>query len=206
MLDVIVTSRVRRKLLGLFLLNPSSQWHLRKIAAIVNESVNAVRAELAHLENHGVVLSSVDGNRKYFRLNKSCAGIEELTPLIHRMKDEGCAEFAFPDFERASQLSANLDRIVQDIVAHYKPEKIILFGSLAEGTVQEFSDIDLVIIKKTDKPFYDRLREVATLCSYDVGVDFLIYTPDEFAQLARSRGFVRDEILDKGKVLYAKAA
>jgi predicted nucleotidyltransferase len=168
--------------------------------------VNAVRAELAHLEERGMVLSNVDGNRKYFRLNKSCMGIGELTPLVHRMKDGGYAEFDFPDFARASQLSANLEHIVEDIVAHYNPEKIILFGSLAKGNVQEFSDIDLVIIKKTDKPFYDRLREVATLCSYDVGVDFLVYTPEEYAQLTRAKGFVRDEIIKKGKVLYAKAA
>jgi len=49
--------------------------------------------------------------------------------------------------------------------------------------VQEWSDLDIAIIKQTNKPFYQRLREVALLCRPSVGVDFLVYTPEEFQRL-----------------------
>ena len=45
----------------------------------------------------------------------------------------------------------------------YHPQKIYLFGSHAHGTSDKLSDVDLVIIKKTKKPFFDRLREIRRL-------------------------------------------
>ena len=50
-----------------------------------------------------------------------------------------------------------------------------MFGSVARGEADELSDIDLVIIKETDRPFLDRLREVARLLPADIGgVDILV--------------------------------
>ena len=63
-----------------------------------------------------------------------------------------------------------------------------------------------MIVKDTDKRFWDRIREVISICDYDVGVDFLVYTPDELADAAKNNPFVRDEILLKGKVVYRAAA
>jgi uncharacterized protein len=42
-----------------------------------------------------------------------------------------------------------LKEIVARIVDVYQPEKIILFGSYANGTAKESSDIDLLLVKKT---------------------------------------------------------
>lgn len=44
------------------------------------------------------------------------------------------------------------------------------------------------------------------ICDYDIGVDFLVYTPQELIEAAVSNPFVRDEILSKGKVVYRAAA
>lgn len=91
------------------------------------------------------------------------------------------------------------------LTTQYHPEKVILFGSMAEGTVGEWSDIDLVIIKDTSLPFLQRLEEVALLCFAAEGVDYLVYTPDEFAQMiAEKNPFVIKEIVEKGKVLYER--
>ena len=38
-----------------------------------------------------------------------------------------------------------------------------------------------------------------------IGLDLLVYTPDEFEQLCRERPFFRDEVLGKGKVLYEQS-
>jgi len=88
------------------------------------------------------------------------------------------------------------------LVKEYLPEKIILFGSFASGTVHEGSDLDLVIIKETPRRPIDRQVEVYGLVKPEVGIDLFIYTPQEFKYL-ESIGFsLVKEIVAKGKVLY----
>lgn len=108
-------------------------------------------------------------------------------------------------FKRKASLKKELDRIVGVIIADYRPEKIILFGSLATGDVHEWSDIDLVIIKNTQERFIKRLREVRRMTRPIIGVDFLVYTPGEVEAMKKEgRRFLKEEILEKGKLLYEK--
>ncbi len=104
---------------------------------------------------------------------------------------------------RKQILTRELKRIVKILIENYQPEKIILFGSLANGQVGEWSDIDLVIIKNTRQRFMERLREVIKLTMPEVGVDFLVYTPTEVEQAVREgRLFLKQEILGRGRVIY----
>ena len=88
------------------------------------------------------------------------------------------------------------------LIKECKPQRIILFGSLASGEVNETSDLDLLIIKETPLPFYERLREVALLCPLVVGADLLVYTPDEVELASRENRFFREEILGKSREVY----
>lgn len=106
---------------------------------------------------------------------------------------------------RKETLQRELVRIIDIIISKYGPEKIILFGSLSSGNIHEWSDIDLVIIKKTNKKFIDRLHEVSMLTLPMVGVNFIVYTPDEFQDMiAKKHYFIVDEILKKGKTMYER--
>lgn len=105
---------------------------------------------------------------------------------------------------RRDQLEAELNRYVRVLRERYAPERILLFGSMASGNIGPWSDIDLVIVKETSRRFLDRTRDVMELLRPEVGVDILVYTPEEFEQLKRDRRFVRDEIVEKGKVLYQR--
>ena len=104
------------------------------------------------------------------------------------------------DEQRAVQLQSELDRCITLLKKRYKPRKIMLFGSLAQGTVGTWSDIDLVLVKDTDKSFLDRIKEVLLLLQPLVGMDILVYTPEEFAEVS-GRDFFKQEILAKG-VMY----
>ncbi len=105
--------------------------------------------------------------------------------------------------ERKAKLQNALDHILQTLIAEYKPIRIILFGSMASGDVHEWSDLDLVIIKETDLPFFARLKQVVSLCDIWVGTDFFVYTPAEFEQMiADNNLFIMNEVIGKGKVLY----
>ena len=102
---------------------------------------------------------------------------------------------------RLEQLEQTLERILRALEAHYQPEQVIVFGSLASGHITETSELDLLIVKETDKRFFERIKEVVKICDYDIGVDFLIYSPQELREAAKINPFVRDEILSKGKVV-----
>jgi uncharacterized protein len=106
---------------------------------------------------------------------------------------------------RRLSLERELTRWLPLLIAHERPSKIILFGSYCTGEIKEWSDLDLVIIKETQEPFLDRTRQVLELLEPRVGVDVLVYTPEEFERLARERAFVREEIVGKGKVIYERA-
>lgn len=106
--------------------------------------------------------------------------------------------------KRRVLLEEELSRIVTILIEKYQPEKIILFGSLAEGRIHEWSDIDLFIVKETDKRPIDRVLEVARVVQPRVGIDLFVYTPSEVKTLLEENvSFVRD-ILQTGKVLYEK--
>lgn len=106
--------------------------------------------------------------------------------------------------ERKKILERELRRYVDLLVRHYQPERIILFGSLAQDQAHEDSDIDLVVVAESDKGFLDRLEEAYVLLDPRESLDLFIYTPREFQRLIRSRPFFREEVLKKGKVLYER--
>ncbi|MBI4227487.1 MAG: nucleotidyltransferase domain-containing protein [Candidatus Omnitrophica bacterium] len=103
-------------------------------------------------------------------------------------------------------LQQELHRVIRQLRCRYRPDAIILFGSLARGRTHAQSDIDLVVVKRTRKPFIERLRDVALLHHAHVGVDILVYTPDEWRRLQQNpRGFIAKEIVQRGRVLYRAA-
>ncbi len=106
--------------------------------------------------------------------------------------------------QRARQLTSELDRFVQVVVEHMRPERIILFGSFANGPIHEWSDLDLVVVAETDLPFYKRLKQVILLVRAQVGIDVVVYTPHEWEEMQRDRLFVRVEIAGKGRVIYER--
>lgn len=106
-----------------------------------------------------------------------------------------------------SEINQNIKEITQKIVKEYQPEKIILFGSYAWGKPTEASDIDLLVVKNSQRPRLDRQRELRRkLFPPLVPTDILVYTPNEIVKrLSIGDFFIRD-IVTKGKVLYGPSA
>ena len=96
-------------------------------------------------------------------------------------------------------------QLVEKIVSGYSPQKIILFGSYAYGNPTSGSDIDLLIIKNTDKRPMDRWMEVKRLLrdpDRNIAVSPLVYTEREIEERRAIRDFFLEEIFEKGMVLY----
>jgi predicted nucleotidyltransferase len=101
-------------------------------------------------------------------------------------------------------LEIELKNIVDSIAINYHPEKIILFGSLAADRATKGSDIDLVVIKDTDKDPWSRSEEVDRYIRHVVPVDVLVYTPREIVERLGINDLFVKEIMEKGKVLYER--
>jgi predicted nucleotidyltransferase len=85
----------------------------------------------------------------------------------------------------------------------YQAERIYLFGSCAREEEDEFSDLDVVIIKPTAHSFFERLRQVGRLLPADLGaVDILVYTPEEFAAMLAQGNAFAEMIVEEGRLLY----
>jgi predicted nucleotidyltransferase len=111
------------------------------------------------------------------------------------------------DMERKDKkMEEVIKKIVDLLIKEYHPDKIILFGSYAYGKPTEDSDIDLLIIKESDKKRrIDRFVEVQSLIynkEARIPVSPLVLTKEELEErLSIGDDFI-EEIITKGKVLY----
>ena len=95
--------------------------------------------------------------------------------------------------------------IVDKIADYCKPEKIILFGSFARGEGRSGSDIDLLVIKDSDKKRPFRVKEVfEALRGMDRSfpLDPIVYTPDEISKRLALGDYFIKEVLEEGKIMY----
>ena len=81
MLEELFVSRVRVKILQLFLSSPDGLFHVREIVRRVSEEINAVRRELARMEKFGMVSSEWRANRRLYRFRKDYIFYKELLSL-----------------------------------------------------------------------------------------------------------------------------
>lgn len=109
------------------------------------------------------------------------------------------------DASRAEMLQSELTRFIDIVVSELRPRRIVVFGSLASGRIEEWSDLDVVVVMETDLPFLDRLRLIQRRVRPRLAMDLLVYTPEEWVEITRTRPFVRTEIASKGRVVYKES-
>jgi predicted nucleotidyltransferase len=86
------------------------------------------------------------------------------------------------------------------IIRQYDPERIILFGSYGEAGFTEDSDIDLLVIKNTDKRPIERQLELERIISdRELALDVRVYTPEEVRFLFSIGSPFMEEIMEKGR-------
>ena len=92
---------------------------------------------------------------------------------------------------------------LEPVLRAYGIDKAILFGSLARQEASPTSDVDLILIQRTSKRFFDRYDGILEAMGSAVperDLEVLIYTPEELEGI-RNRPFVRRALLE-GKVLF----
>lgn len=82
MLVELFSSHARVAVLNLFLANPDDRFYVREVAARTRQPVRAVQRELPKLEAIGLLKHTVDGNRKYYQVDRECPIFPDLKSLF----------------------------------------------------------------------------------------------------------------------------
>jgi predicted nucleotidyltransferase len=95
-------------------------------------------------------------------------------------------------------LRISVGRIVD--VLSGRVERISIFGSYPKRESDLFTDLDILIVIKSEKSFLERSKEIYSLLALPVDADILCYTPEEFEKM-KDKGFLK-KILAEEVVLY----
>ena len=98
-----------------------------------------------------------------------------------------------------------IERVAKRIGIAANAERVILFGSYARGEASENSDVDLMIIARSELPRFKRTRELYKFFQpHPFGMDLLVYTPEEVEKGKRSPLSFVSTVLQEGKTLYVR--
>ena len=84
MLETLITSKTRIKLLLKFFLNINNQGYLRSLEQEFNESTNGIRQELNRFETAGLLITENEGNKKLYRANISHPLFKDINSIIRK--------------------------------------------------------------------------------------------------------------------------
>lgn len=122
MLDSLITSKTRIKLLVKFFLNPSMKAYLRGLAEEFGESTNAIRLELNRMEEAGLLCSEEAGNKKVYHANHRHPLFDDIHSLV--LKHSG------------------ITQVIEQVILRIGDiQKVWVVGDFAEGKDVDFIDI-----------------------------------------------------------------
>ena len=162
MLDTLITSKTRIKLLIRFFLNSNSSSYLRNLETEFDESTNAIRLELNRFEKAGLLISGMERNRKVYRANSK-------HPL-------------FPDISNIIKKYVGFDQLIEKVMEQLgSVDKAYITGDLALG--RDSKRIDLLLYgKDIDIEYLRQLAQrTALLIKREIHYTILAdYDPEEF--------------------------
>jgi predicted nucleotidyltransferase len=96
-----------------------------------------------------------------------------------------------------------IEDLTSQIVREFSPERIILFGSYADGRASDDSDVDLLVVLPFEGKPVRKAIEIRNKINARLPLDLIVRTPQQLARrLAQNDWFMR-EIVERGRTLYA---
>lgn len=125
MIEALITSKTRLKILLKFFLNPGNKAYLRSLETEFEESTNGIRKELNRLEEANMLSSELEGNKKLYSVNTTHPLYNEINQLVRK--------------------HVGLDVVVEKVVNKLGGlESVFLIGKLADGL--DSKQIEVAII------------------------------------------------------------
>lgn len=105
-----------------------------------------------------------------------------------------------------NDLSQDIRQFIEEVAALFDPEKIILFGSHADGNPSPDSDVDLLVVMDfTGRP-HEKAFEIRKEISRSFPLDLLVRRPEDIERRLKMNDFFMKEIIRKGKILYERTS
>jgi predicted nucleotidyltransferase len=140
MLEALITSKTRIRLLVKFFLNPTMKAYLRQLADEFGESTNSVRVELNRLTEAGILESEANGNVIQYKAKQSHPLFPEIRSIVSKM--------------------TGLDSIIEWVIQRLGDlDFAYLIGDYAKG--RDSGVIDVILVGKVDKTYLTELIEKA---------------------------------------------
>lgn len=160
MLDTLITSKTRLKLLIKFFLNKDTSAYLKSLSKEFDESSNGIRLELNKFEDAGLLQSETSGNKKFFKAN-----------TLHPM---------FGDIHRIILNYVGIDQIIDGVLSKLGELKTVyLTGALAKGLDSKI--IDIILIGNVNKEYLVQLIDKIEP-ELKKRIKYVIYSELEFDQ------------------------
>jgi hypothetical protein len=138
MLETLISSKTRVKLLLKFFLNSNASAHLRGLESEFGESTNAIRIEINRLEEAGMLKSASVGNKKVFSANTTHPLFKEIHSILRKY--------------------VGLDQVIENVIERLgEVERVYLVGDFSKGKNSDI--IDLIFIGEIDKMYLVSLVE-----------------------------------------------
>ncbi len=138
MIEALISSKTRIKLLLKFFLNSSNTAYLRNLEEEFQESTNSIRIELNRFEEAGLLSSSAQGNKKIFAVNKKHSMFNDLHSIVKKY--------------------FGIDKIIEEIIVKLGDVQLaFLSGNLARGL--DDKTIELILIGNINTDYLNRLSK-----------------------------------------------
>jgi len=177
MLEKLFTSKTRTKILTLLMFNQDSEYHLREIARKIKISPIYVSKELANLEQLNLVNKKHKGNLTIYQINEGSVILNELKKIF--IKTDYIGELI------KNKLSG-------------KVKYTFIYGSFANGTETESSDIDLFVVGDiSEDNIITIIQELESKSGREI--NYVLWTEKVFAQRAKNHHLLRS--IKKNKII-----
>ena len=160
MLEALITSKTRIKLLLKFFLNSNNRDYLRGLESEFGDSTNSIRIELNKLEAAGLLESSNSGNKKLFNANTKHPLFPEINSILMK-------------FTGLDQLFVGVINQLGDL------NEVYLIGDLGRGVDSEL--IDLVFVGNVNRDFLNVLILKAEK-HIKKKIRYVLFSMDEFKE------------------------
>ena len=100
---------------------------------------------------------------------------------------------------------SDIEQVARDIGKAAHAERVVLFGSYANGHATESSDVDFLVIAESEQPRHKRSRELyRRIHPHRFAMDIIVYTPDEVSRGSRTPVSFVSQVIREGKTVYVR--
>jgi predicted nucleotidyltransferase len=177
----LFSSKIRIKLLDIFLSLPNARFYIRELERKINEEAKNISRELQNLETLGLLISEKQGNRRFYSPNENFFLYPELKGII---------------FKTTGVLG-----LLKEAVAKLKGiEATFIYGSYATGKEVESSDVDLMIIGKPD---LTELNEVISGLEDKLNreINYMCFDQEEYEERKKTKDAFISGVLSDEKMM-----